>query len=172
MSKALADMELPAIKPIRHVPTYKGTLTLGDTDKYEDASVSIGVERYARVMVAKATSAKYVVVKTDPGGPIDLDATQSTGTVQDGGMDSDLAAVKRARTYIVEDPEAPGGKRDVDQDELEKGFEYGRTAIHIGTDESNVLSLETDLSLRIVGFIEKSKVRLLSHQAVFNLMLR
>jgi ATP-dependent DNA helicase 2 subunit 2 len=159
MSKALSDMEIPSIKIIRAIASFKGQLTLGDTAKYDNATVSIDVERYPRVMVAKAISAKLTVEKSDFGGPMDLDVTQSTATAHEDGPDGSLAAVKRARAYVIDDPEAPGGKRDVEKEELERGYEYGRTAVNIGSSEENIVKLETDQGLQIVGFIDAQKVR-------------
>lgn len=70
----------------------------------------------------------------------------------------EFSAVKQARSYKVNDPEAPGGKRDVEFESLAKGFEYGRTAVHISESEHNITKLETTKSFSIVGFIPRDKV--------------
>lgn len=72
----------------------------------------------------------------------------------DGG---EFAAVKNARIYKVNDPDAPGGKSDVEFDSLAKGYEYGRTAVHISEAEFNITKLETKKSLSVVGFIQQDK---------------
>ena len=70
----------------------------------------------------------------------------------------DFSAVKQARTYKVNDPDAPGGKRDVEYESLAKGYEYGRTAVHISESEHNITKIETLKSFSIVGFIPYDKV--------------
>jgi ATP-dependent DNA helicase 2 subunit 2 len=159
MSKALEDMEIPTIKIVRAVASFKGQLTLGDTNKYDNASISIDVERYPRVMVTRAISAKLTVSKTGFGGAMDLDVTQSTATVHDDGGENGVSAVKRSRAYTIGDPDAPTGKREVEKEDLERGFEYGRTAVHMGTSDENVVKLETNQGLQIVGFVNAQKVR-------------
>jgi ATP-dependent DNA helicase 2 subunit 2 len=72
----------------------------------------------------------------------------------------EFSAVRQARSYKVNDPDAPGGKRDVEFEDLAKGFEYGRTAVHISESEHNITKIETQKSFSIVGFIPCSKVRL------------
>jgi ATP-dependent DNA helicase 2 subunit 2 len=69
-----------------------------------------------------------------------------------------LTSVKNARTYQVIDEEAPGGKRDVDREELAKGYEYGRTAVRISESDENVTKLETKAALEIIGFVPMAKV--------------
>jgi ATP-dependent DNA helicase 2 subunit 2 len=66
--------------------------------------------------------------------------------------------VRSARTYKINDPSAPGGKRDVDREDLAKGYEYGRTAVHITESDENVTKLETFSGFEIVGFIPNDKV--------------
>jgi ATP-dependent DNA helicase 2 subunit 2 len=48
---------------------------------------------------------------------------------------------------------------DVDKAELEKGYEYGRTVVQIADSDSNVMKLETEVGLQIVGFVDAQKVR-------------
>ena len=69
-----------------------------------------------------------------------------------------LAPVRSARTYQVIDEEAPGGKRDVTRDDLAKGYEYGRTAVHISESDLNVTKIETQAGFEIIGFIPWSTV--------------
>ena len=70
---------------------------------------------------------------------------------------SDLAAVRHQRGYQIDDPKEPGTKKNVGVEELEKGYEYGRTAVHIAESDLNVVKLETDPSLRIVGFVREEE---------------
>lgn len=93
-----------------------------------------------------------MVVKSDQ-------ATQSTQTLDEDPMEGvEFSAVKQARTYKVNDPTAPGGKRDVEFEALAKGYEYGRTAVHISESEYNITKLETERSFSIIGFILRDKV--------------
>lgn len=81
-------------------------------------------------------------------------------------MPEDLSAVRNARSYKINDPSAPGGKKDVDREELAKGYEYGRTAIPISEAEENVTKLETFSSFEIVGFIPNDKVCMISPRVI------
>ena len=64
-----------------------------------------------------------------------------------------LDQVRNARVYQVEDPHAPGGKRDISRDDLAMGYEYGRTAVAIAESDYNVTRLETTQSMTILGFL-------------------
>lgn len=70
----------------------------------------------------------------------------------------EFTGVKQARSYKVKDPDAPGGKRDVEFDALAKGYQYGRTAVPISESEHNITKLESQKSFTILGFIDSSKV--------------
>ncbi len=155
LEQAVDEMREPRVKAVRPTPLYKGMLTLGNPDQYETA-LSIGVERYPKVMQAKAQAASKYVLRGDMSAS---QPTQSSGTLSKGdsiGKDG-LAAVKAARVYQVEDEDAPGGKKDVEMDELSKGYEYGRTAVHIEEADRNVTMYETTEGLEIIGFVAKDK---------------
>lgn len=116
--------------------------------------MSINVERYFKTHLARPAAASTVVVKSEQGV-----GSQSTQTLDDDAMEGvEFSAVKQARAYKVNDPDAPGGKRDVEFETLAKGFEYGRTAVHISESEHNITKLETLKSFAIVGFIPRDKV--------------
>jgi ATP-dependent DNA helicase 2 subunit 2 len=74
------------------------------------------------------------------------------------GGENSLSVVRSARTYQVLDESAAGGKRDVERDELAKGYEYGRTAVHISESDENITKLETNAALEIIGFIQADHV--------------
>jgi ATP-dependent DNA helicase 2 subunit 2 len=134
--------------------TYDGTLTLGDPDRFPSA-MKINVERYFKTHLARPLTASTVVVKSEGTG------SESTQAVEGDEMEGvEFSAVRQARSYKVNDPDAPGGKRDVEFEDLAKGFEYGRTAVHISESEHNITKIETQKSFSIVGFIPCSKVRL------------
>lgn len=160
MQQAIEELGVPRLKTTRPVPSYKGQLTLGDPEHF-DSALCIDVERYPRVMVRRPLSASQYVQRSDlSNGHV---STQSSATIMpdadeanispalDGG--NSLTSVRNARTYQVLDEEAPGGKRDVSRDELAKGYEYGRTAVHISDSDLNVTKLETQPGLEIIGFI-------------------
>jgi ATP-dependent DNA helicase 2 subunit 2 len=119
----------------------------------------IDVKRYFKIRVAKPVSASSFVSKTS------ITSAQSPNTLN-GDVDmtdapangDDLSAVRNARTYRVNDASAPGGKRDIVREELAKGYEYGRTAVHISELDENVTKLETIRSFSIIGFIPSDKV--------------
>ncbi|KAI4087583.1 MAG: hypothetical protein LQ339_008871 [Xanthoria mediterranea] len=155
LQQAVEELGMPRLKTTRPVHSYKDQLTLGDPVEY-DSAACIDVERYPRTMVRRPMAASRFVQRQDPTD----DSTPSTGTVvrdRDIPMpDADgneLAGVRSSRTYQVLDEEAPGGKRDVDRDDLAKGYEYGRTAVHINESDENVTKLETQKKLEIIGFI-------------------
>jgi len=152
LAQAVDEMKIPRTKETRPVPSFKGLLTLGDPNKY-DTALKINVERYPKIMTAAPPSASQFVVRND------MEATQTHGSNGDEGAEAPadgLAAVHTTRTYQVEDESAPGGKKDVDRDELAKGYEYGRTAVHISESDRNITTYETQPCLDIVGFVEAS----------------
>ncbi|KAK4949540.1 ATP-dependent DNA helicase yku80 [Elasticomyces elasticus] len=155
LAQAVDELGIPRVKSTKPVPSYKGSLTLGNPEEYETA-MSINVERYPKTMAASAPSASKYVNRSDMG-----DATQSTMTMNGDEAPNDsgdgLAAVKNALTYQIEDPDAPGGKRDLDRDELSRGYEYGRTAVHISESDRNVTTYETTPVLDIIGFVDKNQ---------------
>lgn len=127
---------------------------------------TLQVERYPRTYIRASPSASQFVQRTDlSNGHM---STQSSATVIPDGDDvdtgpsrqptSNLTNVRNARTYQVPDEEAPGGKRDVDRDDLAKGYEYGRTAVHISESDENVTKLDTHAGFEIIGFIPWANV--------------
>ncbi|KAI4787079.1 putative Ku family DNA helicase, partial [Aureobasidium sp. EXF-8845] len=105
-------------------------------------------------MVAKAPSASQFVVRPNmaPG------ETQSQFAPPDEDTKpGDLAAVKNARTYQVPDEEAPGGKRDVEQEELSRGFNYGSTVVPIEEADKTVTDFESKQGMDIIGFVVKDQ---------------
>lgn len=158
MQQAVSELGIPRLKTVRPVHSYRGWLSLGDPKQYENA-MTIQVERYPRTMKATAPSAQNFVIRND------LAPNEASGRNGDADTDHDggnLTAVRQARTYQVKDEEAPGGKRDVDREELAKGYEYGRTAVHISESDQNVTKLETSAGLDVIGFIPSTNVRAIS----------
>ncbi|KAG8625006.1 hypothetical protein KVT40_006757 [Elsinoe batatas] len=148
LAQAVDEINVPRIKSVRPTPSYKGYLTLGDPEKY-DSAMSIDVERYPKVMVAKAPSASSFVIRSE--------ATQMESSANgDSGADG-LAAVKRSRTYQVPDETAPGGRKEVSEEDLAKGFAYGSTAVHIAESDQAVTTFETKPGLSIIGFVAKEQ---------------
>ncbi|KAF2092302.1 ATP-dependent DNA helicase [Saccharata proteae CBS 121410] len=159
MAEAIEELENPRVKLPRPVASYRGLLTIGDVQNY-DTALSIQVERYPKTRVARPPTASSYVARVDlaPGES----STQSSATLQEGQGPSptpneQLAAVKNSRTYRVVDEEAPGGKRDVEPEDLAKGYEYGRTAVYISESDLNVTNFESDAGLEVLGFVYKDK---------------
>ncbi|KAF2433192.1 SPOC domain-like protein [Tothia fuscella] len=144
---------VPEVKKTRPVNSYKGLLTLGNPEKY-DTAMCIDIERYPKVMVASAPTASSHVQGS--GSAIPGPSAQSSATIQDGkeSHQNGLVAVRNARTYVVDDPDAPGGKRDVEIEETEKGFAYGGTVVPVSTSDMDVINLETIATMDIIGFVD------------------
>lgn len=162
MAQALSELGIPRIKVFRPYRQYNGLLTLGNPAQY-DSAMAINIERYSRIQQMKPPTASSFAVRSDmaPGES----STQTSATLQNGhedNMDVDgggLSGVRNTRVYQVEDPNAPGGKLDVDPETLAKGYEYGRTAVAISQSDMNVVKLETTACMDIVGFVPRDKAR-------------
>ena len=157
MKEAIEELGVPRLKSTRPVNSYKGQLTLGDPDQY-DSALCIDVERYPRVSIRRPLTASHFVKRSDV--PNDHASTQSSATalpdtdsVRPGVDSNGMASIRNVRTYQVADEAIQGGKKEVDRDDLAKGFEYGRTAVHISESDLNVTKLETKAGLEIIGFI-------------------
>ena len=165
LEQAISELGLPRVKTVRPVPSFRGQLTLGNPEVY-DSAMCIDVERYPRTKIATAPTASQFVTRSDnANGETSVQSSvtlPADGGLADGssaaGGGSNLTSVKSSRTYQVDDDQAPGGKRDVDRDDLAKGYEYGRTAVHISESDQNVTRLETQVGLELVGFVPREKV--------------
>lgn len=154
LEQAVEELSIPRIKITKSMPSFKGFLQLGDATKYETA-FRIPVERYFRTYIAKPPSASSFVLRS--GTEQGEEAGPATSQVQ---ADSEaLTTVRTSRTYQITDESAPGGKVDVERDDLAKGYEYGRTAVHISQTDENITTLETFAGLELIGFVQNDKVR-------------
>jgi ATP-dependent DNA helicase 2 subunit 2 len=150
MAEAVDDLVTPRIKAVRPFKAYDGTLTLGDPKKYETA-LSILVERYSKTKVAAPPSASAVAGKSDNVGSSARSASGADDDVDMGGVK--FSSLKNIRNYTVNDPEYPGQKRDIDAEDVSKGFVYGQTAVYISESDQNITQFETYKSFTIIGFI-------------------
>ena len=158
LAEAIEQLHIPRIKETRPTPSYKGTLTLGNNAEY-DSTMTIDVERYPCTMIAKPPTASSFVVRTDLSGPPGPSTQSSVTLVGDDRLtDGQLSTVRNQRVYQVEDPDEPGTKMNVEPEELEKGYEYGRTAVHISEADANITKLETQQCLDLIGFVKEDKV--------------
>ncbi|KAI1822319.1 Ku70/Ku80 N-terminal alpha/beta domain-containing protein [Xylaria intraflava] len=157
MAEAISELDTPRVRSIRPFKTYDGLLTLGDPNLHADA-MCIHVERYFKTHKATVPPASRVVMKTG-ADEAPSNAADTAGGDEMTGVEPTLsfAGVKDARTYKVNDPDAPGGKRDVDREELAFGYEYGRTAVYISESDHNITKIDTTKSFSIVGFIYQEK---------------
>jgi ATP-dependent DNA helicase 2 subunit 2 len=164
LQEAISELEKPRIKATRPIPSYRGTLSLGNPHMSDSHALSIDVERYPRTYLARAPGASNFVYRSDLTNA--EGSTQSAATIGPGDGEAtanlsggnNLTSVKSMRTYQVDDEDAANGKRDVDRDDLAKGYEYGRTAVHISESDENVTKLETTSGLELIGFIPQAKV--------------
>ncbi|KAH8153276.1 uncharacterized protein LAJ45_02863 [Morchella importuna] len=138
IQEAIEELGNPRLKKTRPVASFKGDLTLGDPAQYPNA-VTINVERYPRTMVAKPISASSYIMKAEAREGEEADVS--------------LEAVRQARAYQVDDHDAAGGKMDVDRDQMEKGYTYGKEVVPISSTDETVTLFETEPGLQIVGFI-------------------
>ena len=167
LQQAVEELGIPRLKSTRPVSSYKGFLTLGHPESYPQYLCRIEVDRYPRTMIRRPAAASKFVQRSEVSKEHHSHQSSATVLPENGDPDSatanshehDLASVQNTRTYQVVDETAPGGKRDVDRDDLAKGYEYGRTAVHISESDENVTKLETQAGLEIVGFIPWSSVR-------------
>ncbi|OJJ03536.1 hypothetical protein ASPVEDRAFT_737011 [Aspergillus versicolor CBS 583.65] len=170
LEQAVSEMEIPRVKAVRPIASFKGFLQLGNPEEY-DTAVRIPVERYPRTMVAKPPSASHFVLRSDLAaeqeGPESATAVPDTQP-EDG---SALTSVRNLRTYQVSDESAPGGKIDIERDDLAKGYEYGRTAVHISETDENITTLETTAALELVGFIQNERYARYMHLSNTNIII-
>ncbi|KAK8088029.1 Ku80 [Apiospora hydei] len=146
IAEAIAELSVPRLKPVKPYKSYEGPLTLGDP---QQGAMIIEVERYFKAHKATIPPASNVVLQqnhaTQAGDGGAMEGVQSTG--------GDFAAVSNVRTYKVNDPREPLGKLEVKLEDLAKGYEYGRTAVHISDTEHNITKIETTKGFAIIGFI-------------------
>lgn len=157
LAEAVQELDTPRVKPVRLVKSYDGPLTLGNPEQFASA-LSINVERWPVTKVNRPAAATTVTVKSES------DTTQSTHTLEDemDGVEYDdpqFNSVKQHRTYKINDPSAPGGKRDVEFEELNRGWAYGSTAVYIPDFDKSLTSLEAVKNFSIMGFVNMNKVR-------------
>ncbi|KAI6246142.1 ATP-dependent DNA helicase II subunit 2 [Erysiphe necator] len=149
---AIQQTSKPSVKTLKAFLTYEGPLVLGDFKKYPDSSISFDVKRYFKTKSAKPPSASQYVIKTPIAANVnDNQVDQATGNkfVNSG----DLSIVRNARSYTVNDPLCPGGKKDVSIDDLAKGYLYGRTIVPMNEADEGVTKFDTTQSFTIIGFI-------------------
>ena len=105
IAEAISYLDVPRLKATRPYKTYDGPLTLGDPELHPDA-MSISVERYFKTHKAAIPPASRVVLKNTPS------SQDTVGDAMEGvEVTSDYSAVKNARTYQINDPDAVGGKK-------------------------------------------------------------
>lgn len=152
LEQAVSELDIPRIKVTKSMPSFKGNLMLGNPEEY-DTAITIPVERYFRTYVAKPPSASSFVLRsgTETG-------SQALGRGNDEG--DPLTSVRTLRTYQITDESAPGGKADVERDDLAKGYEYGRTAVAIEQADESVTNLQTFAGMSLIGFVSMDHVRL------------
>ncbi len=141
MQEAIDSLSRPHIKVTRSTNTYRGQLRLGDPQNY-DTALTIDIERYLKTYVRRAPTASAYAIKV-----------QSSSAAN-----SDLCAVQNEFSYIVKDENETSGVKHLKREDLAKGYEYGRTAVHISETDENITKLETETSYDILGFIPAENV--------------
>ena len=142
IQEAIDGLARPAAKLVRPTPTYRGQLRLGDSHKY-DTALTIDIERYFKVSTRPAPTASSFVIKASGS------SEQSNG----------LEPIKTLYNYTVKDESNKlTGLKDLNREDLAKGFEYGRTAVHISETDENITKLETEASYDILGFLPAENI--------------
>ncbi|KAJ5751735.1 hypothetical protein N7520_008652 [Penicillium odoratum] len=167
LDQAVSQLDIPRPKETRSMPSFKGFLSLGNAEKFETA-LRIPVERYFRTYSAKPPTASSFVPRSgaEPGQEA---SEQADG--QAAGERDPLVTVRTSRTYQIDDESVPGGKADVERDDLAKGYEYGRTAVHISQTDENITTLETFAGLELIGFITNEKYERYLHMSNVNVII-
>ncbi|CAK7263862.1 ATP-dependent DNA helicase yku80 [Sporothrix epigloea] len=151
LAEAVDEVQKPTVKATRPFRSYDGPLTLGDPETF-DGALSINIERFFLTKVSSPPSATSVVIRSE--------AAHAMGETDDVDMGNvDFTAIRNERVYTVDDPTRLGGKREVEFAELDKGYEYGRTAVYISASDANVTQLQTQKSFSILGFISRANAQ-------------
>ncbi|KAJ5888427.1 hypothetical protein N7495_008468 [Penicillium taxi] len=167
LDEAVSWLETPRLKVTKGLPSFKGFLQLGDASKY-DTAVRIPVERYFQTYVAKPPSASSFVISS--GNAPEKDGAQLSGS-QAPSEGENLTLVRQSRAYQITDESAPGGKVEVERDDLAKGYEYGRTAVHISQTDENITKLETFAAMDLIGFVPKENYDRYQHMSNTNVII-
>jgi ATP-dependent DNA helicase 2 subunit 2 len=139
MAEVISSLAVPRVKKVRPIPSYRGVLTIGDPNRYDDA-IAIDVERYPRTKRATPLSAsKYLPPKDG----------RHTHEAIEGG------SVTLQRTYKIKKGEE---EVEVEKEELQKAYLYGRTIVNLSDADLSVTKLETTAELAIIGFVSEAGV--------------
>ncbi|KAK1147444.1 ATP-dependent DNA helicase yku80 [Aspergillus melleus] len=172
LEQAVSELEIPRVKSVRVTSSFKGFLQLGNSEEY-DTAVRIPVERYFRTHVAKPPTASQFVLRSDVSEQENPESSATLDVQKDSqSTDSNnLTAVRPLRTYQIDDESAPGGKIDVERDQLAKGYEYGRTAVHIDETDEGITTLDTFAGLELLGFIQTDNYDRYMHMSTTNIII-
>ncbi|KAF9911035.1 ATP-dependent DNA helicase II subunit 2 [Linnemannia zychae] len=135
-------------KKVKPAAVYRGTLELGDSEKYPDAALSIPVHMYGRTMQAKIPTAKKFSVLSESAAEGNLPGGR-TGLVNASRTYKLKIAADMTNNEMEEDTEVP-------EDALEKAYMYGKTIVPIRAVDLEALKLATVKSLTILGFFASS----------------
>ncbi|KAK6510326.1 ATP-dependent DNA helicase II subunit 2 [Arthrobotrys conoides] len=139
LSEAIEEIQRPRTKKTRPIHSFRGRLSIGNESINPRSTLLIDVERFPRTMVAKPPTASSFSVSPEQ----DI-------------VDGSLHKIRNTRTFQVEDGDAPGKAIDIDQEDMAKGYLYGRTIVPISAEDQEIVKFNTEASLKIVGFIPKS----------------
>lgn len=130
---------------------------LGNTVEYPETAMSIDVKRITKTKIAPRPPASDFVTR-----PVVEGGVQSSNSHQDTEMtDAPAGGMVRVRNnigYEINDASGAGGKRDIERDELAKGYRYGSTIVPMEAANEATTQFETTQSFSIIGFIPWDKV--------------
>ncbi|KAI9143461.1 SPOC like C-terminal domain-containing protein [Paraphysoderma sedebokerense] len=151
---ALSVLEsVTSIKPKakRSVAIYKGDLTIGDAFNNPDLALSIPVEIFGKVMKETPQTAKKlsVAARDNPvaGGTRAIHVERTYGMLQEAADQEEEAEAHESRTV------------QIPQEELIKGFKYGKTLVPLNEVDEDMMRLFTTKGLEIIGTINRSEFR-------------
>ena len=155
LKQAVDELQIPEVKVPKPFNDFKGKLRLGDPAAY-DSAMEIDVERYTKTRPNAPPQARRVFVK--PDASIDSAPTQEEAN-DPQQEEGDGQLVHQTSVYSVKDDRARDGKRDINRDDLAKGFEYGRSVVHVEPSDESSLKFDTEAGLEIIGFVPRENVR-------------
>ncbi|KAI9929275.1 ATP-dependent DNA helicase II subunit 2 [Aspergillus wentii] len=172
LEQAVSELDIPRVKAVRVQANFKGHIQLGNPGEY-DTAIRIPIERYYRTYAAKPPTASSFAPRSEVQPEQEEAESSTTATAQQDSQPvegSSLTSIRNLRTYQIADESAPGGKVDVEQEDLAKGYEYGRTVVHIDKTDENITTLETYAAMELLGFVQSEKYDRYMHMSTTNIL--
>ncbi|KAL9087556.1 MAG: hypothetical protein Q9159_003572 [Coniocarpon cinnabarinum] len=168
LKQAIEEIQVPRIYVPNSASTFKGQLTLSDYATF-GVAMEIDVERFPKIMVKAASTAKRLAIKTEGNGDSMKDFTDLPDEEEREGVEKSL--MRGSTTYQVKDPNALDGTRDVERKDLNKGYEYGRELVAIDPADEHVNMMETVSGMSIIGFVPRESLARFMNMSKANVII-